>query len=256
MPINFPQDFNVASLAGKVQGVSQLVIAGRSANIQTVDPPLTIGFGSGLQPFPSAQESWEILSSDANDTAAGTGARTVLVQYLDGNYAQQQALIVLNGVTPVAIAANCLRHQSSVVVTAGSGTVNAGTLTIRVADGGATRAIVGPTRGSARQGSFTIPDGFIGVIHSTAFIVGRSTGPGVLATIEAHLIDAQGVQRVGLDFTVSEPGLNLTFPGGISIPERNTLDYRVTAVSANGVDVSVLTSGFLVNVDTLQWPLT
>lgn len=256
MSVSFPQDFSTAALLGKVEGVSALVIAGRSTTIQTVEPPITVGFGNALQPYAAANESWEIVSSSVNDTAAGTGARTVLISYLDDTYVQRSALVILNGTTAVPIAANCFRAQTAVVVAAGSGTVNAGQLTIRVAGGGASRALVVAGKSSSRQGSFTIPAGFVGIIHSTAFVVGRPTGPGVIATIEAHLIDSLGVHRIGLDFTVNEPGIPFAFSYGVAIPEKNTLDYRVSAVSANGVDVSVLSTGLLVNSAVLKWPLT
>lgn len=256
MSVTFPQNFNAAVLLGKVEGVGALVIAGRSTNIQTAQTPITVGFGNALQPYAAANESWEIVSSSVNDTALGTGARTVLISYLDDTYIQRSALVTLNGTTAVSIAANCFRMQTAVVVTAGSGTSNAGQLTIQVAGGGASRAIVVAEKASSRQGSFTVPAGFVGIIYSTAFVVGRTTGPGVIAAIEAHLIDSTGVHRLGLDFTINEPGIPFAFASGVAIPEKTTLDYRVTAVSANGVDVSVLSTGHLVNSAGLTWPLT
>lgn len=254
--ISSPQDFRVAALIGKVQGVSQAVIAARAANIQTIEPPLTVGAGNVLQLFAAANESWEIVSSSANDAAAGTGARTALIQYLDDAYTQQQALVTLNGATPVAIAANCFRHQSTQVVSAGSGRFNAGTLTIRVAGAGATRALVSIGHSSSRQGSFTVPADHSLYIQSTDYTVGRATGPGVLATIAAYLYDPAGVRRLGLDFTLGEPGIPFEFPSGILIPARNTLEYQILNVSANSVDVSILVAGLLVNTALIKWPTT
>lgn len=256
MPINAPQDFKVAALIGKVQGVSQAVIAARSSSIQTTEPPLTVGPGNVLQLFAAANESWEIVSSSAADTAAGTGARTVAIQYLDDTYIQQTALVTLNGVTPVFIAANCFRCQSIQTLTAGSGKTNAGTLTVRIAAAGATRALVAIGHSSSRQGSFTTPAGHSFYIQSTDYTVGRSTGPGVLAVVAAYLYDSANVRRLGLDFTIGEPGLPFNFPSGIVIPEKNTLEYQVTSVSANATDVSVLVAGLLVDTTLLKWPLT
>lgn len=256
MSINSPQDFKVAALIGKVEGVSQAIVVGRSTNIQTTEPPLTIGFGNVLQPFATAAESWEIVSASANDTAAGTGARTVLVQYLDATYTQQQTIVTLNGITAVPIAADCFRHQSTQVITAGSGRFNAGQLTIRVAGGGASRALVLAAQSSSRQASFTVPLNHSFYIQNTGFAIGRATGPGVLAVIASFLYDVSGVRRTGLDFTVGEPGLPFEFASGILIPARNTLEYQIASVSANGVDVSVITSGLLINTAILKWPLT
>jgi len=254
--VTFPQDFKVAALMGLVQGVSGFVIAARAVDIQTIQPPLTIGAGNVLQLFAVAEESWEIVSSSGNDAAVGTGARTVAVQYLDADYILHTVVVVLNGITAVPIAADCFRHQLSTVLTAGSTTNNVGTLTLRVAGGGAVRAIVAPTFGVSRQGSFTTPANNRAYIQSTQLIIGKSTGPGVVADIHADVRDPSGVVRTGLDFTISEPGINLTFPSGISIPEKTTLVYDVAAVSANDTDVSVLTAGLLVDLSVLNWPLT
>lgn len=257
--ISSPQDFKVAALIGKVEGVSQLVIAGRAANIQTAQVPLTVGFGNVLQGLAVGAESWEIVSANAADTAAGTGARTVLIQYLDDSYTQQQVIVTLNGTTPVAIAADCFRHQSAQVITAGSGRTNAGQLTIRVAGAGASRALVAAGFSSSRQASFTVPVGYSAYIQSTQFVTSRSA-VGLLtegiATIAAYLYDATGVRRLGLDFTVGEPAVPLVFPSGILIPAQNTLEYQVTSVNANGVDISILTAGLLINTALVKWPIT
>lgn len=251
-----PQDFKVAALAGKVEGVSQLLVVGHSLNIQTNQTPITVGFVDTLQVYAAAAESWEILSASANDAAAGTGARTVLVRYLDGDYIQQQVSVALNGITPVALAANCFRHQSTQVMTSGSGTKNAGQLTIRVAGGGATRALVALGESFSRQASFTTPAGYIAYLQSTAMAVGLTTGQTAAATIESHVLDSGGTDSIALDFTLGAPGLDLTFPAGIVIPEKTTFDYRVISVSFNGVSVSVLISGLLINTTILKWPLT
>lgn len=254
--INAPQDFKVAALLGLVEGVSGLLIVGKSTNLLTVDPPITVGFPSGLQPFPTANESWEIVSDSAADTAAGTGARTALISYLDSDYIRRTSLVTLNGTTPVSIAANCMRHQSCIVVTAGSGRTNAGLLTVRVSGGGATRASVPIGFSSSRQASFTIPAGFRGYVQGTSYVVGKATGLGLVADIAAYVHDSSGVTRLGQEFTFAEPGLDLNFPSGILIPEKITLEYRSTAVSANATNISVISTGLLIDTAVLKWPVT
>lgn len=254
--ITFPQDFMLSAVMGAVQGISSLVIAAKSVNAQTTDAPFTIGFNNTLQGFATTVESWEIVSSSTNDAAAGTGARTVLVTYLDASYVQKTSLISLNGTTPVAIAADCFRHQSSVVVTAGTGTVNAGTLTIRVAGAGASRGLVTIGEGSSRQGSFTVPAGFRAYLQSTDLIIGKIAGATITADIAAYVRDATAsVTRLGLDFTITEPGTALDFPIGIMIPEKLTLEYRATAIGTNGSNITVLASGLIVNTANVKWPL-
>lgn len=76
-----------------------------------------------------------IASSSANDTALGTGARTVRIEYFDndckGKYIEE---ITLNGTTAVNSVNSNIRYIDHIeVLTAGSGGKNAGTLTLYAA---------------------------------------------------------------------------------------------------------------------------
>lgn len=92
----------------------------------------------------NAQRS--IASSSINDTSAGTGARTVVLTYLDSTGAGPYTeTITLNGVSYVnTVATDICFIESIVVATVGSGGSNAGTLTLKAATagGGATIATV------------------------------------------------------------------------------------------------------------------
>jgi len=68
----------------------------------------------------------KVSSADANDTAAGTGAQTVTIYGLDGNYAEVNETVTLSGTTDVSTTQTFLRVFRIVVNTAGSGGVNAG----------------------------------------------------------------------------------------------------------------------------------
>lgn len=84
----------------------------------------------------NAQRS--ISSSSANDTSAGTGARTVRITYYtstgDGPFTET---VTLNGMTAVNTAStNICFIERMVVITAGSIGFNAGTITLHVSTGG------------------------------------------------------------------------------------------------------------------------
>src|ERR1044071_8594902 len=54
--------------------------------------------------FPTANESWEVVSSSANDTVGGSGSETVTFTILDFAYAEIATFTVnLNGTTPVIL---------------------------------------------------------------------------------------------------------------------------------------------------------
>ena len=77
--------------------------------------------------FPTAGATMTISSADANDTSAGTGARTVKVDFLDSTYAEFSETLTLNGQTAVSTSSSdCFRVNTMTVLTAGTGKVNAG----------------------------------------------------------------------------------------------------------------------------------
>lgn len=75
----------------------------------------------------------EIISASANDTAAGTGARTVKITYLDQTGAGPfTETVTMNGTTPVTTTnTNICFIEKMEVITVGSGNSNAGIITLR-----------------------------------------------------------------------------------------------------------------------------
>lgn len=80
--------------------------------------------------IPSAAGSQiTVVSSDPNDTAAGTGIRTVRIIYLDATYTPQTEDITLNGTTPVlTVATDIIFIQCSFALTFGSNTYAVGNI--------------------------------------------------------------------------------------------------------------------------------
>lgn len=82
----------------------------------------------------NAQRS--INSTSANDTSAGTGARTVTINYLDASFALHSETVTLNGVTGVnTVGANIAYIESIQVATVGATGGNAGTIQVWTATG-------------------------------------------------------------------------------------------------------------------------
>lgn len=255
--ILFPQVFGVQAHAGRMEGVTPAYILGQALAINTGVLPITVGFGNALQPFASTTESWEIVSSSVNDTSAGTGARTVAVSYLDSDYEIQTAVVSLNGLTAVPVAANCFRHQSTATLTAGSGLSNAGQLTVRVSGGGASRGLVAAGACNSQQASFTVPAGHMAYFADLDLTLGKPGSTGIVATVSAFIRDApNSLVRDAFDFTVTESGAFFTSPLGFSVAEKLTLEYRVSALSTSDSNLSIFSSGVLVDLDVIRWPMT
>ena len=86
----------------------------------------TIWQQGGLYSYLSAASVLKVSSSSADDTSAGTGARTVELFGLDGDYNEINELITLNGQTAVNTTQSYLRINRMIVRSAGSGGSNAG----------------------------------------------------------------------------------------------------------------------------------
>jgi hypothetical protein len=96
--------------------------------------------------------------------AAGTGARTVTLYYLDDAFVEKNVTATLNGDTPVKLASDIYRCQNFRLTTAGTGLVTVGFLT--VASGGVTYMYMSIGRTRARQCIWTVPDGKVLYINS------------------------------------------------------------------------------------------
>jgi hypothetical protein len=109
----------------------------------------------------NAQRS--IASASANDTAAGTGARTVIIEYLDQTGAGPfTETVTLNGTTYVnTVATNIAFVEHIDVITAGSTLSNVGILTLKAATagGGATIGTINATDNQTFWAHHYVPTG-------------------------------------------------------------------------------------------------
>jgi hypothetical protein len=141
---------------GNVPDHTYVHIRGHAHAIGATDQELSALATAGFGNWPAAAAGAVLVSSDAQDNAAGTGARSVIVRGLDTNWAAATATIVPTGVTPTAATAQTfIRINEVEVVTAGSGLTNAGDLTISV--GGANILKVFLDHSTSDAGRYSVP---------------------------------------------------------------------------------------------------
>ena len=103
-------------------------------------------------------------SSSANDTGGGTGANTITIQGLDGDYNEIEESITLNGQTQVATQLSYLRVYRSFVTLAGSSGTSGGT--VYLGSSGATVGVPNTVYASLGLGNqtqiaaYTVPAGY------------------------------------------------------------------------------------------------
>ena len=68
----------------------------------------------------------DCVSDDADDTSAGTGARTIFIQGLDADYDELTEVLIMNGLTPVQSVNTYMRIFRTQNITAGATEWNEG----------------------------------------------------------------------------------------------------------------------------------
>ena len=119
----------------------------------------TIWSAGGTFSRMTSADTFDVVSTSANDTSAGTGARTLTIYGLDESYEEITEVVTLNGTTPVVTTNQWFGVNRMVITTVGSGGTNAGVLTAKVTTGGTnTQAHIPIGLGSSQQAIFFVPN--------------------------------------------------------------------------------------------------
>lgn len=209
---------------------------GRNSDVTTGGLPETIWGGGGLYTgFPAgAAEAVRVTSSDADDTAAGAGARSVYIEGLDADWNVQSEVIATAGLA-AAVSVNTYRRVNrAYAVTAGATGTNEGTITIRHNVTTANIfALILPTFGQSKQAVYTIPAGYTGYLHTLgATIVGTGT-TARYAEVALSTREQGGARRIRYPFSLANAAEYVRdFLGGVQLPEMTDMEMRTLDVSS------------------------
>lgn len=141
--------------AGLFTGYSTVNKFGKNADIDIGTEDVWAGGGTWVAPTTARVHN--IVSSDANDTAAGTGARTVTIYGLDANYVLASETVTMNGVGAVATSGSYTIIHRMLVATAGSGGTNAGTITATAQTDATVTITIVIGKGQSQLGVYQVP---------------------------------------------------------------------------------------------------
>lgn len=131
--------FNVG--AGRAPNTSQVLKFGQNTDVDNAAAE-DVWDGGGTWNEPTATQVYTITSTDANDTSAGTGARTVQIYGLNSTGAEADETLTMNGTNPVTASTQYQMIYRMIVRTAGSGAANAGIISANAnTDGNVTAQI-------------------------------------------------------------------------------------------------------------------
>lgn len=233
-------DFDTAVGLNMIPGVRRVTALGNNPDIDQGTIPEDVWSVGGLYPWMTTATALEIVSTSANDAAAGTGARTVLIQGLDANYLEVNQTVTLNGLTPVAVPTSLFRVNSALIMSAGSGAINAGDINIRRVTGGIVQAQIPLGYGITRQAIFTVPAGNTLSVHSILFAQTKTGGVERNVTVSNFIQSSNGFYRMPLEVSVGQatPYRHDGKPG-ITLPEKTDFAFRVNGASANDISLTV-----------------
>lgn len=113
--------------------------------------------GSSTAQIGLAAETLSVVSTDADDTSAGTGARTLLIQCITSDGTQSDVSVTMNGTTPVVTVATCKFINRVIVLTSGSSDRNEGAINITQSTSGVQLAQIPANKSVTQQLMYYVP---------------------------------------------------------------------------------------------------
>jgi len=233
------EPFGLQVARGQIQGHTSVKVFGYNADIDTSEE--SVWPDGGLIPHPTVASVLKVSSSSTSDTSAGTGARTVFIAGLDGNYNVVSETVTLNGQTAVNTTNSYLYVNELYVLTVGSGDANAGN--INVGTGTVTAGVpatlydlIATGYNQRTTAHYCVPAGYTGYMVEGIVSTGQASGSTSITTyLKQHGPD--GILRVGAVATLNNGSVVYNFDPAYVIPEKNCVG--ATAIgSANNNSVS------------------
>lgn len=228
------EPFDLQLARGQVGGHSVVTVSGYNSDVDTAWEMIT---PIGDLSFPATALQMTVSSSSASDTAAGTGARTVLITGLDANYAVITDTVTMNGQTAVTTTKSFLRINNMLVTTAGTGLANAGTIYIGsgVVTAGVPATIynviaVGYNNTTSSQ--YTVPAGYTGYLVIARIGLAQDTGTSLI-TARTRFVGTNGIAITGPLIVTNNNISTQPFPYPLSIAEKTRIQGEAIGGAAN-----------------------
>jgi hypothetical protein len=230
--VGVTEPFELQVAREQITGHSVILVSGTLPTLGTSQA--TVWNRGGIYVYPATAQVMVVASTSANDAAAGTGARTVVVQGLNANYNQIQETVTLNGQTGVNTTNSFLRVTHMYLATAGTGLAAAGT--ISVGTGTVTSGVPAVVylnylaQSGATSAIWTVPAGYTAYVVAVKSSSGNATA-GQWANFGLYIASSQGGPLdSALQWICSNGGgFQAGFDYPIQIPEK--IDFEIRAIS-------------------------
>lgn len=227
---------------GAVPGYASFSIFGYNPDLDQTEE--SVWPDGGTVPHPTSASQLTIASTNAADDGdpAGTGARTVYIDGLDGDYNPVDEVVTLNGTTGVTTVHSYLYVNEFAVLTVGSGGANVGQITAKVST--TLYDIIEVGSNKRTTGHYCVPAGYTAYLSVGTFTCGQASGStSVTGYLKSHGPD--GVLRVMAVTTLNNGSAQFNFVNPMQIPEKTCIG--ATAIgSANNNSASSMFNILLV----------
>jgi len=229
------EPFDLQVSRGQIQGHRNVTVFGFNPDVDTTQ--VSVWPLPSLITFPASALQMTVSSSSANDTSAGTGARTIVVQGLDANYNEVTETVTMSGQTAVTMTASLLRVNYAYVATAGSGNSAAGDIyigtgTVTAGVPATVYDVIKFDYNNTTTGSYTIPAGYTGYVSQGLFSTGQAGGSN---QVQGRLLSrgTNNIRMTAAITTLNNGVANYVFEYPLAIPEKTTLEATAIGSSAN-----------------------
>jgi hypothetical protein len=224
---------------GQITFHSIIHVFGHNPDVDSTE--VTVWPATGILTHPASPVQMTISSTSANDTALGTGARTVYILGINGTGGFVSETVTLSGQTAVTTVHSYDAIEQMTVTSIGSGGVNAGTI---YAGTGTVTAGVPATIYSAMGigdnlslvGHWTCPTGYTGYLTTGSISTGNSSGNQYI-TGRLKQRGQDGIVRTAAVTTVSNGTSAYEFSYPIKILEGECITATAKGTGTNN-DVS------------------
>ena len=165
---------------GDVAGVGSVKVVGKNSDIDSGSSPEDVWEGSGIWIEPTVAQIHDIVSDDANDAVAGTGALSIRVSGLDGSGLEISEVIATNGLTIVTTVNSYNPIHELKVISAGALGINAGNITATAQTDATLQIVILPGDNKSLSAIYKIPSNktaYMSNLH-TSMRRNSSTGAG------------------------------------------------------------------------------
>ena len=246
------EDFNLQVARGQIQGHKTLFKFGN--NPDSNGSLETVWSNSSLYIYPTSATVMKVSSTSADDTAAGTGARTIRVDGLNANYNEISEIVTLNGQTPVVTNNVFIRVFRSFVITAGSADTAAGT--IYIGDGVVTAgvpatiyAVIPLGENQTLMAMWTVPAGYTFYMSRGSFsAASNNAAQYVLGKFMVRPFG--GVFRNAADVTANSNSIQYDFEVPLAVQEKSDIEARVIALAGTNFYITASFEGIYIKNET------